>query len=82
MSPNMYNLFLRSINRTRQQGKGYDRTKMKYSEIKELARKIRKNPTAEEKRLWQEIRKRKIDGYGFLRQHPIIYESRDGEYFY
>lgn len=55
---------------------------MKYSEIKELARKIRKNPTSEEKKLWQEIRKRKIGGYRFLRQHPIIYESRDGEYFF
>jgi very-short-patch-repair endonuclease len=30
-------------------------------------------PTPEEQRLWQEIRERKIGGYRFLRQQPIIY---------
>ena len=55
---------------------------MKYPEIKELAQKFRNNPTPEEKTLWQELRNRKIGGYRFLRQHTIIYESRNGECFF
>jgi leucyl-tRNA synthetase len=55
---------------------------MKYSEIKELARSFRKNPTSAEKLLWEEIRRRTIGGYKFHRQYPIIYEARNGEYFF
>jgi very-short-patch-repair endonuclease len=55
---------------------------MKYSEIKKLARKFRSNPTPAEKQLWDCIRNDKILGKRFLRQHPIIYESRDHEHFF
>jgi very-short-patch-repair endonuclease len=55
---------------------------MKYDEIKELAQQLRSNQTAEEKVLWQKLRKRMIGGCRFLRQHPIIYEARNKEYFF
>jgi very-short-patch-repair endonuclease len=55
---------------------------MKYSEIKETASKLRRNPTKEEELLWRYLRKHKLKGYKFLRQHPIIYESTKDEYFY
>lgn len=53
--------------------------KKKYKTIKELARKLRKNPTNAEKKLWKILRKRKLDGFKFLRQHPIIYEQRQNK---
>jgi very-short-patch-repair endonuclease len=55
---------------------------MKYHEIKQFARELRNNPTPEEQKLWQFLRKRQICGYKFLRQHPIIYESRKGDYYF
>jgi very-short-patch-repair endonuclease len=55
---------------------------MKYSELKEIARKFRNNPTPEEKMLWECIRKDQILGRRFLRQHPIIYESVHNEHFF
>jgi very-short-patch-repair endonuclease len=55
---------------------------MKYVEIKELAQRLRNNPTDAENLLWGKIRKRKLEGFKFLRQHPIIYESRNGESFF
>ena len=55
---------------------------MKYQDIKELARQLRNNPTKAEKILWGELRNRKILGLKFLRQHPVIYEARNGEYFF
>ena len=41
--------------------------------VLEIARRLRKNQTPEEKILWQELRNRKLYGIKFLRQHPIIY---------
>ncbi len=41
--------------------------------ITELARDLRKNPTPSEKKLWQILRKKQLNGCKFLRQHPIIY---------
>ncbi len=35
-----------------------------------LARQLRKNETAAEKKLWQELRNRKLDGHKFIRQAP------------
>ena len=35
------------------------------------ARKLRKNPTDAERVLWTHLRKRRIHGYRFRRQHPI-----------
>ena len=61
---------------------GIKMTFMKYNEIKELARKLRKNPTPAEKRLWEEIHYRKLNGRKFLRQHPIIFESKNKELFF
>jgi leucyl-tRNA synthetase len=55
---------------------------MRYSEIKELAQFLRRNQTSAERQLWEVIRKRKVSGYKFIRQHPIIYESINGESFY
>jgi very-short-patch-repair endonuclease len=44
-----------------------------FKTITELARSLRKNQTPSEEKLWQELRNRKLDGYKFLRQHPIIH---------
>jgi len=55
---------------------------MKYSEIKELAQHLRRNQTPGERLLWAQIRKRKLHGFKFIRQHPIIYETRNGESFF
>ena len=37
----------------------------------QVARKLRKNETVAEKRLWQELRKLREQGYHFRKQHPI-----------
>ena len=55
---------------------------MKYPEIKARATELRKNPTSAEKLLWLNLRKQKLIGKKFLRQHPIIYESRNNEHFF
>jgi len=55
---------------------------MKYSQLKEIARKFRNNPTPGEKLLWQYIRDDQVYGRRFLRQHPIIYESNKHEHFF
>ncbi|HOW25910.1 MAG TPA: endonuclease domain-containing protein [Bacteroidales bacterium] len=55
---------------------------MKYNEIRDFARKLRKNPTPSEQKLWEEIRFRKLNGRKFLRQHPIIFESKNNEHFF
>ena len=39
--------------------------------LKDLARKLRKNPTDAERKLWQFLRKRQISGYKFRRQVVI-----------
>jgi len=38
----------------------------------ELCRDFRKNPTRSEVRMWEFLRDRKLKGYKFRRQHPII----------
>jgi very-short-patch-repair endonuclease len=55
---------------------------MKYDEILELTRKLRKNQTSAEQILWQELRNRKLNGKKFLRQHAIIYQVDKGECFF
>ncbi len=55
---------------------------MTYPEIKQIAQKLRNNPTPEEKFLWRNLRKRKLQGRKFLRQHAIIYESVGREHFF
>ena len=39
--------------------------------IIDLCRELRQRETPAEKSLWQHLRNRKLDGYKFLRQHPI-----------
>jgi very-short-patch-repair endonuclease len=55
---------------------------MKYNEIKELVRKFRKEQTVEEQTLWHELRNRKLKGIKFLRQHAIIYENSNNDFFF
>ncbi|MBP7679218.1 MAG: DUF559 domain-containing protein [Bacteroidales bacterium] len=55
---------------------------MKYAEIKQIADRLRKNQTPEEKKLWEQLRKHQIHGRKFLRQHVIIYESKDNKHFF
>jgi very-short-patch-repair endonuclease len=43
--------------------------------IKKHARELRKNLTDSEKELWEQLRGRRLSGYKFLRQHPIIYKA-------
>lgn len=62
-------------------GTDWHRT-VKYDEIKEIARKFRKTPTAAEKRLWSILRRRKLEGKKFLRQHPIMFENNGRKSFF
>jgi very-short-patch-repair endonuclease len=48
---------------------------MNYSDAVILARHLRKNQTSQEKKLWEKLRNRNLDGYKFSRQKPIKYES-------
>jgi len=41
--------------------------------VKKRARELRSNATQSETLLWKELRNRKLCGYKFLRQHPIVY---------
>ena len=43
--------------------------------VKAHARELRSCMTDSEKLLWRELRNRKLSGYKFVRQHPIIYKS-------
>jgi very-short-patch-repair endonuclease len=53
---------------------------MKYKEIQERVRWLRKNMTQAEKALWVKLRKRKLGGFRFLRQHPIFYQRNFNEH--
>jgi very-short-patch-repair endonuclease len=55
---------------------------VKYNEIKEIARKFRKTPTASERKLWSILRLRKLEGKKFLRQHPIMFENNGKRSFF
>jgi molybdenum cofactor cytidylyltransferase len=44
--------------------------------IVDLTRQLRRQQTPSEKELWEQLRNRKLPGYKFLRQHPLIYEYR------
>ena len=39
--------------------------------ILQRAREMRRKPTEPERRLWQKLRRKQLDGYKFRRQHPI-----------
>lgn len=55
---------------------------MKYQQIKEIKRKLRDNATPSEILLWKHIRNRQLLGRKFLRQHAIVYDSCEDEYFF
>jgi len=46
------------------------------------ARALRKNMTPCEKILWANLRKRKLGGFKFLRQHPVIYQVYNNKPLY
>lgn len=48
---------------------------MHYDEIRNIVRRLRRNQTAEEKILWEHLRKRRLNGYKFLRQYLLFYDT-------
>jgi very-short-patch-repair endonuclease len=53
---------------------------MRYSEIKAIASRLRKEATPSEKLLWERLRRKQLNGRRFLRQHPIIYQRAGNDY--
>jgi len=49
--------------------------KFDFKKITNHVREFRKNPTDSERLLWKELKGRKLNGYKFLRQHPILYQG-------
>ena len=47
-----------------------------------LARELRMKQTHAEKALWFELRNRKLDGFKFKRQHPIVYSWFGSKLFF
>ena len=45
----------------------------------EFARELRKKQTPEEKILWKYLRNRRMMGFKFLRQHPILFTTTNGD---
>lgn len=43
------------------------------NKLQTMAREFRKNPTVTEQKLWKYLRGRKIYGYKFRRQHPVLH---------
>jgi very-short-patch-repair endonuclease len=54
--------------------------KMKYTEIRDFSRALRKDQTPYEKLLWKRLRHRQVKGFKFLRQHPISYDRKANDY--
>jgi very-short-patch-repair endonuclease len=55
-----------------------DMGKSKYLDFKVIrkqVRELRNNSTDSEKLPWEQLRNRKLSGYKFLRQHPIVYKA-------
>lgn len=52
---------------------------MKYVEIKRLSRKLRRRQTGYERLLWAKLKDRQIEGYKFLRQHPLLYDRQGND---
>ena len=46
-----------------------------FNVIKKHAQELRKNMTVSERLLWKELRGKKVSGYRFLRQHPILFKG-------
>ena len=56
--------------------------KFDFKVIKKQAQELRNNMTESEKLLWRKLRGRKLSGYRFLRQHPILYKGNLTRYNY
>ncbi len=54
-----------------------------YRNITLLARKLRKESTPSEKLLWKILRSKNLEGFKFLRQHPVFYriDNKRVEFF-
>ena len=50
---------------------------MKYCDVNKAAKKLRRNQTPSERKLWARLKNRQLQGYKFLRQHPLFY-NREG----
>lgn len=50
--------------------------------IRNSSRELRKNMTDSERLLWKELRGRKLNGFKFLRQHPVLYQGNLIRYNY
>jgi len=54
--------------------------------VKEIAihtaRNLRQKQTKAEKKFWSRVRNKQINGYKFLRQHPIYYDYEGRERFF
>jgi leucyl-tRNA synthetase len=50
--------------------------------ITEITRELRKNQTPSEQVLWEQLRKRRLGGYRFNRQKPLIYETDRGRRYF
>ena len=53
-----------------------------FKEIKKHSRVLRHNMTESEKLLWAELKNRKLAGFKFLRQHPILYKGTLNKIYY
>jgi len=53
-----------------------------FNVIKKHAQELRKNMTESERLLWNELRGKKVSGYRFLRQHPILFKGNLTRYNY
>jgi very-short-patch-repair endonuclease len=49
--------------------------------IKQIARKLRREQTKSEAKLWEELRSQKLVGFKFLRQHPILFQHHNKQKF-
>lgn len=49
--------------------------KLNFTKIKNLSQGLRNNMTDSERLLWEKLRGRKLRGYKFLRQHPLLYNG-------
>jgi len=52
-----------------------NKKKFDLKKIRKHSQELRHNMTESEKLLWKELRNRKLSGYKFLRQHPILYNG-------
>lgn len=51
------------------------RSNLDFGEIKKHSQELRQNMTESEKSLWAKIKNRKLAGFKFIRQHPVIYKG-------